>query len=54
MSNGRCFIFVNFLKMGTWSVSQKRSGFRHFVGQRIQLLLYNLSHAEVLALYLQS
>ena len=30
--NGRRFIFVNFLKMGTWSVSQKRSGFRRFVG----------------------
>ena len=25
-------IFVNFFKMGTWSVSQKRSEFRHFVG----------------------
>ena len=45
--NGRRFIFVNFVKMGTWSVSQKRSGL-------IQLLLDNLSHAEVSALYLQS
>ena len=48
--NGRRFIFVNFLKMGTWTVSQKRSGFRHFVGITY---LANLSHAEVLALYLQ-
>ena len=30
--NGRHFIFVIFLNMGTWSVSQKRSGFRCFVG----------------------
>ena len=30
--NGRRFIFVNVLKMGTWSVSPKRSGFRRFVG----------------------
>ena len=30
--NGRHFIFVNFFKMGTWSVSPNRSGFRCFVG----------------------
>ena len=30
--NGRRFIFVNFFKMDTWSVSQKWSGFRRFVG----------------------
>ena len=30
--NGRRFIFVHFLKMGTWSVSQKRLGFWRFVG----------------------
>ena len=25
-------MFVNFFKMGTWPVSQKRLGFRRFVG----------------------
>ena len=48
-----CF-YLHFFKMGTWSVSQKWSGFRHFVGITIRLLFDNLSHAEVLALYLQS
>ena len=30
--NGRRFIFIKFKKIGTWSVSQKQSGFRRFVG----------------------
>ena len=40
--------------MGTWSVSQKLPGFRRFVGITYSATFYNLLHAEVLALYLQS
>ena len=50
---GGVLFFVNFFKMGTWSVSQKRSGFRRFVGISYSATFDNLSHAEVLALYLQ-
>ena len=32
MPEWEAFYFRNFLKMGAWSVSQKRSGFRRFVG----------------------
>ena len=38
----------------TWSVSQKWSGFWRFLGITYSAILDNLSHAEVLALCLQS
>ena len=54
MPEWEAFYFRKFFKMGTLSVSQKRSGFRRFVGITYSATFDNLSHAEVLALYLQS
>ena len=47
------FDFRNFFNNG-YFVSQKQSGFRRFVGITYSATFDNLSHAKVLALYLQS
>ena len=54
MPEWEAFYFCKFFKMDTSFVSQKRSGFRRFVGITYSATFGILSHAKVLALYLQS
>ena len=53
MPESEAFDFRNFFFKWVLFVSQKRSGFLRLLEQLIQLLFDNLSHAEVLYLYLQ-
>ena len=52
MPEREAFIFRKLFKMGTWSVSQKWSGFQRFVRITYSATFDNFSHVEVLALYL--